>query len=203
MICFSINVKRVSACVCFSAGGLSVGGQPPAAQSTVSHVSLPRPGHPGPLPAPTCRQAAGHEREVHNHHPSNRYGDSCGCCLSFPPASEGCPGWWLSLLLLLSFPVTGAAEEPFPHVAFGAYFMCGPCLESNVVYRRAAGTRAAQWDEELHVSGSACRHRAVRHMDLLLLFLLVIDGLDFLKKEHAGARDSIRYLEAEFKKGNR
>lgn len=34
-------------------------------------------------------------------------------------------------------------------------------------------------------------------------FLLVIDGLDFLKKENAGARDSIRYLEAEFKKGNR
>lgn len=33
--------------------------------------------------------------------------------------------------------------------------------------------------------------------------LLVIDGLDFLKKENAGARDSIRYLEAEFKKGNR
>nr|XP_034953676.1 protein SMG5 [Zootoca vivipara] len=31
----------------------------------------------------------------------------------------------------------------------------------------------------------------------------VIDGLDFLKKENAGARDSIRYLEAEFKKGNR
>ncbi|NXH18435.1 SMG5 protein, partial [Bucco capensis] len=31
----------------------------------------------------------------------------------------------------------------------------------------------------------------------------VIDGLDLLKKEHAGARDSIRYLEAEFKKGNR
>ncbi|ETE58371.1 Protein SMG5, partial [Ophiophagus hannah] len=30
----------------------------------------------------------------------------------------------------------------------------------------------------------------------------VIDGLDFLKKENAGARDSIRYLEAEFKKGN-
>ncbi|NXC21328.1 SMG5 protein, partial [Corythaeola cristata] len=33
--------------------------------------------------------------------------------------------------------------------------------------------------------------------------LSVIDGLDFLKKENAGARDSIRYLEAEFKKGNR
>ncbi|XP_065586466.1 LOW QUALITY PROTEIN: nonsense-mediated mRNA decay factor SMG5, partial [Cyrtonyx montezumae] len=31
----------------------------------------------------------------------------------------------------------------------------------------------------------------------------VIDGLDFLKKENAGARDGIRYLEAEFKKGNR
>ncbi|KAL2771536.1 nonsense-mediated mRNA decay factor SMG5 isoform 3 [Daubentonia madagascariensis] len=31
----------------------------------------------------------------------------------------------------------------------------------------------------------------------------VIDGLDLLKKEHPGARDGIRYLEAEFKKGNR
>lgn len=33
--------------------------------------------------------------------------------------------------------------------------------------------------------------------------LLVIDGLDLLKKEQPGARDGIRYLEAEFKKGNR
>lgn len=39
--------------------------------------------------------------------------------------------------------------------------------------------------------------------DLAFVSLLVIDGLDFLKKENAGARDSIRYLEAEFKKGNR
>ncbi|KAK2084429.1 Protein smg5 [Saguinus oedipus] len=31
----------------------------------------------------------------------------------------------------------------------------------------------------------------------------VIDGLDLLKKENPGARDGIRYLEAEFKKGNR
>lgn len=31
----------------------------------------------------------------------------------------------------------------------------------------------------------------------------MIDGLDLLKKEHPGARDGIRYLEAEFKKGNR
>lgn len=44
----------------------------------------------------------------------------------------------------------------------------------------------------------------LRQMALFLfLFLLVIDGLDFLKKDNAGARDSIRYLEAEFKKGNR
>lgn len=35
------------------------------------------------------------------------------------------------------------------------------------------------------------------------LFPPVIDGLDLLKKEHPGARDGIRYLEAEFKKGNR
>lgn len=38
---------------------------------------------------------------------------------------------------------------------------------------------------------------------LFLLCLLVIDGLDLLKKEQPGARDGIRYLEAEFKKGNR
>ncbi|XP_059574762.1 nonsense-mediated mRNA decay factor SMG5 [Alligator mississippiensis] len=38
---------------------------------------------------------------------------------------------------------------------------------------------------------------------ILIIPRTVIDGLDFLKKENAGARDSIRYLEAEFKKGNR
>lgn len=32
---------------------------------------------------------------------------------------------------------------------------------------------------------------------------LVIDGLDRLKKENAGARDGIRFLETEFRKGNR
>ncbi|TNN52051.1 Tyrosine-protein kinase ITK/TSK [Liparis tanakae] len=31
----------------------------------------------------------------------------------------------------------------------------------------------------------------------------VIDGLDRLKKENAGARDGIRFLESEFRKGNR
>ena len=34
-------------------------------------------------------------------------------------------------------------------------------------------------------------------------FVLVIDGLDSLKKEQQGARDAIRYLEVEFKKSNR
>ncbi|NXI53668.1 SMG5 protein, partial [Chloroceryle aenea] len=38
---------------------------------------------------------------------------------------------------------------------------------------------------------------------IIIIARTVIDGLDFLKKENAGARDSIRYLEAEFKKGNR
>ncbi|NXA43757.1 SMG5 protein, partial [Eudromia elegans] len=38
---------------------------------------------------------------------------------------------------------------------------------------------------------------------IIIIPRTVIDGLDFLKKENAGARDSIRYLEAEFKKGNR
>ncbi|OCT69448.1 protein SMG5 [Xenopus laevis] len=38
---------------------------------------------------------------------------------------------------------------------------------------------------------------------ILIIPRTVIDGLDFLKKENAGARDGIRYLEAEFKKGNR
>lgn len=32
---------------------------------------------------------------------------------------------------------------------------------------------------------------------------VVIDGLDRLKKENAGARDGIRFLESEFRKGNR
>ncbi|NXT78205.1 SMG5 protein, partial [Zapornia atra] len=38
---------------------------------------------------------------------------------------------------------------------------------------------------------------------IIIIPRTVIDGLDFLKKENAGARDSIRYLETEFKKGNR
>ncbi len=33
--------------------------------------------------------------------------------------------------------------------------------------------------------------------------LAVIDGLDLLKKENSGARDGIRFLETEFRKGNR
>ncbi|XP_069584915.1 nonsense-mediated mRNA decay factor SMG5 [Ranitomeya imitator] len=38
---------------------------------------------------------------------------------------------------------------------------------------------------------------------IIIIPQTVIDGLDFLKKENAGARDGIRYLETEFKKGNR
>ncbi|XP_075048836.1 nonsense-mediated mRNA decay factor SMG5 isoform X1 [Mixophyes fleayi] len=38
---------------------------------------------------------------------------------------------------------------------------------------------------------------------IIIIPQTVIEGLDFLKKENAGARDGIRYLEAEFKKGNR
>ncbi|XP_057265961.1 nonsense-mediated mRNA decay factor SMG5 [Pezoporus wallicus] len=54
-----------------------------------------------------------------------------------------------------------------------------------------------------------CQHLAlIKHLATSGRFIIiiprtVIDGLDFLKKENAGARDSIRYLEAEFKKGNR
>ena len=36
-----------------------------------------------------------------------------------------------------------------------------------------------------------------------VVLVAVIDQLDVLKKESAGARDAIRWLEAEFKKGNR
>ncbi|XP_043935749.1 protein SMG5 [Protopterus annectens] len=38
---------------------------------------------------------------------------------------------------------------------------------------------------------------------IIIIPRTVIDGLDFLKKENSGARDGIRYLEAEFRKGNR
>lgn len=38
---------------------------------------------------------------------------------------------------------------------------------------------------------------------IIIIPRTVIDGLDFLKKENGGARDAIRYLEVEFKKGNR
>ncbi|GCC42874.1 hypothetical protein chiPu_0027200 [Chiloscyllium punctatum] len=38
---------------------------------------------------------------------------------------------------------------------------------------------------------------------IIIIPRAVIDGLDFLKKENSGARDAIRFLESEFKKGNR
>lgn len=40
-------------------------------------------------------------------------------------------------------------------------------------------------------------------LNLFCFCVLVIDGLDRLKKEIAGARDGIRFLESEFRKGNR
>ncbi|XP_065276707.1 nonsense-mediated mRNA decay factor SMG5 [Emys orbicularis] len=50
---------------------------------------------------------------------------------------------------------------------------------------------------------SIIRQLATSGRFIIIIPRTVIDGLDFLKKENAGARDSIRYLEAEFKKGNR
>uniref|UniRef100_A0ABM5F469 Nonsense-mediated mRNA decay factor n=1 Tax=Pogona vitticeps TaxID=103695 RepID=A0ABM5F469_9SAUR len=50
---------------------------------------------------------------------------------------------------------------------------------------------------------STIRQLAASGRFIVIIPRTVIDGLDFLKKENAGARDSIRYLEAEFKKGNR
>ncbi|XP_056141944.1 nonsense-mediated mRNA decay factor SMG5 [Lampris incognitus] len=38
---------------------------------------------------------------------------------------------------------------------------------------------------------------------IIIIPRTVIDGLDMLKKENGGARDSIRFLESEFRKGNR
>ncbi|XP_028985612.1 nonsense-mediated mRNA decay factor SMG5 [Betta splendens] len=38
---------------------------------------------------------------------------------------------------------------------------------------------------------------------IVIIPRIVIDGLDRLKKENAGARDGIRFLESEFRKGNR
>lgn len=38
---------------------------------------------------------------------------------------------------------------------------------------------------------------------IIIIPRTVIDGLDVLKKENAGARDGIRFLESEFRKGNR
>ncbi|XP_057690572.1 nonsense-mediated mRNA decay factor SMG5 [Corythoichthys intestinalis] len=54
-----------------------------------------------------------------------------------------------------------------------------------------------------------CQHLGViRHLVASGCFIIiiprtVIDGLDRLKKENAGARDGIRFLESEFRKGNR
>uniref|UniRef100_A0A674CN33 Nonsense-mediated mRNA decay factor n=1 Tax=Salmo trutta TaxID=8032 RepID=A0A674CN33_SALTR len=46
-----------------------------------------------------------------------------------------------------------------------------------------------------HLAGSGCF--------IIIIPRTVIDGLDHLKKENAGARDGIRFLESEFRKGNR
>lgn len=47
------------------------------------------------------------------------------------------------------------------------------------------------------------RHLASSSRFIIIIPRTVIDGLDFLKKENSGARDAIRFLESEFKKGNR
>nr|XP_057908875.1 nonsense-mediated mRNA decay factor SMG5 [Doryrhamphus excisus] len=50
---------------------------------------------------------------------------------------------------------------------------------------------------------SVIRHLAGSGCFIIIIPRTVIDGLDRLKKENAGARDSIRFLESEFRKGNR
>ncbi|XP_062841759.1 nonsense-mediated mRNA decay factor SMG5 [Trichomycterus rosablanca] len=58
-------------------------------------------------------------------------------------------------------------------------------------------------------TGALCQHlNLLRHLAASGCFIIiiprtVIDGLDVLKKEQPGARDSIRFLESEFRKGNR
>uniref|UniRef100_A0A3P8W723 Nonsense-mediated mRNA decay factor n=1 Tax=Cynoglossus semilaevis TaxID=244447 RepID=A0A3P8W723_CYNSE len=58
-------------------------------------------------------------------------------------------------------------------------------------------------------SAALCQHlNLVRQLASSGCFIIiiprtVIDGLDRLKKENAGARDSIRFLESEFRRGNR
>ncbi|KAG7318012.1 hypothetical protein KOW79_019047 [Hemibagrus wyckioides] len=58
-------------------------------------------------------------------------------------------------------------------------------------------------------TGALCQHlNLLRHLAASGCFIIiiprtVIDGLDVLKKENPGARDGIRFLESEFRKGNR
>lgn len=58
-------------------------------------------------------------------------------------------------------------------------------------------------------TAALCQHlHLIRQLASSSCFIIiiprtVIDGLDMLKKENAGARDSIRFLESEFRKGNR
>lgn len=62
-----------------------------------------------------------------------------------------------------------------------------------------------------HYSGSVSDCSSIPQSDTTLCSVIkvnlmcvsVIDGLDRLKKENAGARDGIRFLESEFRKGNR
>lgn len=137
---FQPNVKAsLSVFLGVSAGGFSAGGKSPAAQSTVSHVSLPCPGHPGPLPAPGCRQAAGHQREVHNHHPSNRYGSSASCPAAKPACPPLPPCWEASTVSC--FPPFCCPLEGLQQLNHGFCVsllgpVCGSCLGSNVVYQK-------------------------------------------------------------------
>ncbi|XP_076869079.1 nonsense-mediated mRNA decay factor SMG5 [Brachyhypopomus gauderio] len=50
---------------------------------------------------------------------------------------------------------------------------------------------------------SLVRQLAASGCFIIIIPRTVIDGLDCLKKENPGARDSIRFLESEFRKGNR
>uniref|UniRef100_A0A8C4NGC0 Nonsense-mediated mRNA decay factor n=1 Tax=Eptatretus burgeri TaxID=7764 RepID=A0A8C4NGC0_EPTBU len=77
----------------------------------------------------------------------------------------------------------GSLQQPRAQAVLSPYLMADP--------------------EALSMELSAVRQLACSGRFILLVPRTVIDGLDMLKKEAVGARDAIRFLEAEFRKGNR
>ncbi|NXL52173.1 SMG5 protein, partial [Podilymbus podiceps] len=119
--------------------------------------------------------------------------------------------WWEMKVLLLLPALKGAAEEARRNRLMRDMAQLRLQLEVSQLEGSLQQPKAQSAMSPYLVpdTQALCQHLAVVKQlatsgrFIIIIPRTVIDGLDFLKKENAGARDSIRYLEAEFKKGNR